>query len=425
LDLSSYLFRYRGAFSVAAGLCIGLAVPLSQIGVAYTTILSAVGVAIAVLHPERRIWIAGMARCLRSPVGIALAVLFLAWVPNLFVSPDPAKSLQVWVRTIAYLSLGAMLWAYLREDRDALALTGKIIIIGAAFTVVLVAVNFLGGTEYIRALRLKEFTEGYPPKVMKHYASPAACMIPVLLYIGWRLGRNWFVLAVAACIGFGAFAYLTGSGAAAAGFLVGLYCAGLAWCAKGGWKLPLAGAAVLAVGVVAGFLWLGAQEVPTRGNFEDYSVSHYLLDRHRQLIWMFVLEKVPDALWFGHGIDAINKTPGADTQIPFLKAEVLPSHPHSWALEIVAETGVLGASAMIFVLGLVFIRACRSYPSAPGAAVTLTALLGIYFGSGLFSFSFWASWWQLVLIILWAIVSAEGDRSVLQSDERDHERRAR
>ncbi|MEL0112756.1 MAG: hypothetical protein VW835_13580, partial [Rickettsiales bacterium] len=73
----------------------------------------------------------------------------------------------------------------------------------------------------------------------------------------------------------------------------------------------------------------------------------------------------------------------------------------------------------------VLIRACRSYPSAPGAAVTLTALLGIYFGSGLFSFSFWASWWQLVLIILWAIVSAERDRSVLQSDERDHERRAR
>jgi O-antigen ligase len=86
--------------------------------------------------------------------------------------------------------------------------------------------------------------------------------------------------------------------------------------------------------------------------------------------------------------------------------EYVPSHPHSWMLEILAETGVVGFCAFIGSLGVAFYRACRKAIIGSPEALAIVGLLAIYFGSGLVSFSFWASWWQLVLIILLALLAA-------------------
>ena len=45
----------------------------------------------------------------------------------------------------------------------------------------------------------------------------------------------------------------------------------------------------------------------------------FTLDQHRQIIWQFVLSQLPEAIWTGYGIDAINKVPGAGEIIPILK----------------------------------------------------------------------------------------------------------
>jgi O-antigen ligase len=123
------------------------------------------------------------------------------------------------------------------------------------------------------------------------------------------------------------------------------------------------------------------------------------------------MSRIPDAMWFGHGIDAINKIAGAGEIIVALKAEYLPSHPHSWALEILAETGVVGFCAFIGALGVAFYGACRKAIIGSPEALAVVGLLAIYFGSGLFSFSFWASWWQLILIILWAVLTAMDEKA--------------
>lgn len=67
---------------------------------------------------------------------------------------------------------------------------------------------------------------------------------------------------------------------------------------------------------------------------------------------------------------------------------------------------MIGICTFIGALGIAFYDACRKAMSGSSAALAAVGLLGIYFGSGLFSFSVWASWWQLVLIILWAIAAA-------------------
>jgi O-antigen ligase len=396
----------RDPLAILAAVCIGLSVPLSQIGISYTTSLLAVASVAAFLHPNRTLWIREAVARLKSPLGIAIGIVFIAWIPSLLVSIDPAKSVQVWFRSAAYLCLGSVLWAFLRNNPRSLLLAQKVLIAAATASVLLVAVNFLGGTEYIRALRFKEFTEGYPFKVMKLYAAPAACLIPVLICIGYRLGRVILLGSLAISAGFVVFVYLTGSGAAVMGLLFGIYCVVTTWLGRQYVSIAISSLVGLAVAVAAWYVWFALQTIPDLNDFDGYPISPYTVDRHRQIIWLFVMSRIPDAMWFGYGIDAINKIAGAGEIIMVLKAEYLPSHPHSWALEILAETGVLGFCAFIGSLGVAFYRACREAIIGSPEALAVVGLLAIYFGSGLFSFSFWASWWQLVLIILWALLAA-------------------
>jgi O-antigen ligase len=406
VETHSATTRKRDPLAILAAVCIGLSVPLSQIGISYTTSLLALASVAAVLHPNRALWIREAAGRLRSPLGIAIGIVFIAWMPSLFVSVDPAKSVQVWFRSAAYLCLGSVLWAFLWNNPRSLRLAQKALIAAAAISVLLVAVNFLGGTEYIRALRFKEFTEGYPPKVMKLYAAPAACLIPILICIGYRLGRAVLFCSLASSAGLIVFIYLTGSGAAVMGLLLGAYCVAITWLGRRHVSISIVGMAVLVAAIVAWYVWFASQTIPNHADFEGYPISPYTVDRHRQIIWLFVMSRIPDAMWFGYGIDAINKIAGAGEIIEVLKAEYLPSHPHSWALEILAETGVVGYSAFIGALGIAFYGTCRKAISGSPAALAAVGLLGVYFGSGLFSFSVWASWWQLVLIILWAMTAA-------------------
>jgi len=407
----SIQYWWRKGCNIAVGLFTGLAVPCSQIGIAYLTIFLAIAAAAAILHPDRRRWLTDAAAVLLTPVGIVIAIVFLFWIPSLLVSLDPMKSFEVWARTICYLGLGTILWAFLRGNADALRLAQKTLIIAAAVTVALAALNFSGGTAYIRALRMKAFEEGYAPQILKRYAAPAACLVPVLLLVALDLGRKWFAASIAIAGGLITFIYLTGSGAAALGLLIGLYCLAVSWVSRGRMLTAAIGVSLLFAAVLAGMLWLYAQPAPTTALFEDYAVHPHTIDRHRQLIWIFAISKIFDASLFGYGIDAINKIPGANTVIPFLGSEYMPSHPHNWMLEVFAETGVLGFLALLAALILMFARMCALPREATVSRYAMAALFGTYFGTGLSSFSFWASWWQLVFIILWAFCDVTHRRS--------------
>jgi O-antigen ligase len=394
---------------ILVAVCIGLSVPLSQIGISFTTSLLTVASVAAVLHPNRELWIKEAAECLKSPLGIAIGVVFIAWIPSLFVSIDPAKSVQVWFRTAAYLCLGSVLSAFLRNNRRSLLLAQKVLIVAAAVSVLLVGVNFLGGTEYLRALRFREITEGYPPSVMKSYATPAICLIPVLICIGYRLGREILLGSLAISAGFVVFVYLTDSGAGVLGLIFGIYCVATTWLGRRYVGISTFSMAVLAAAIAVWWAWFASQTITDHADYNTYPIHLHTLDRHRQIIWIFVMSQISDAMWFGYGIDAINKIAGAGEFVvlgPGVKAEYVPSHPHSWMLEILAETGVVGFCAFIGSLGVAFYRACRKAIIGSPEALAIVGLLAIYFGSGLVSFSFWASWWQLVLIILLALLAA-------------------
>ena len=75
-----------------------------------------------------------------------------------------------------------------------------------------------------------------------------------------------------------------------------------------------------------------------------------LVDAHRQYIWSFSFDTALTAPYFGHGIDVSNYLPGASVLIEKFNQTLIPSHPHSWLLEIFLETGAFGLAALLAAL---------------------------------------------------------------------------
>ena len=65
-------------------------------------------------------------------------------------------------------------------------------------------------------------------------------------------------------------------------------------------------------------------------------------------------------------------------------------------VEIVAETGFLGLLILAATIFVVFYQLLAKYRHSDDLKyVAAIALMGGYWGSGLFNFSYWSAWWQL------------------------------
>ena len=134
----------------------------------------------------------------------------------------------------------------------------------------------------------------------------------------------------------------------------------------------------------------------------------WLIDFQRQTIWRFALDIWEKAPWFGIGPNTINFLPGADSPLPgddHLK--LIPSHPHNWAVELLAETGIVGVSFVLCTILLTGFYWIRRYAKNHDLAILSLLLISAgYWGSGLFNFSYWAAWWQLSFFLASAIALA-------------------
>ena len=135
-------------------------------------------------------------------------------------------------------------------------------------------------------------------------------------------------------------------------------------------------------------------------------------DEQRQGLWAVTFElwtrKLP---WSGLGINTINLQPGWEAPIPAARVlPMIPSHPHNWIIEILAETGVIGFIPLVVVIVIMFYQFTLRYlrDRNPAMLAAIATAAG-FWGSGLFNFSFWSTWWQtsfvLMMVICWVVGS--------------------
>lgn len=392
-------FARRAA--AAASVCVALALPASILfgrgALAVSLSLAMLTLVVAVAAGLR--WPIP-AHALRLPLALAVVVT-LAWVPSVLHSLSPAASAVALGRSLAMVAGGVVLTTFLARDESML--TARAFILG-----LLVAEAVACVTLYLWPSLLAFRSPGppVPHLLFKASASAIACAMPLLLYAGWRLGGRWR-LAVAACILLGVAVMAgTGSKSALAGVLAA--CALSSIIAVSRSAKPAVLALWLAVPAVLGLGAVSAiKPLPPPLSIGGYHLfaPPWLIDMHRQVIWQFTLERFAEQPWLGWGPNVINTAPGAGEVIPELNAEYIPSHPHNWVVETLAETGVVGCTTLVLVVLGVAVAAARAY-RRNGEVLWLAwmALWLTYWSAGAFNFSMWNTSWQSSGIVLAALL---------------------
>ncbi len=397
---------WRQRTGPVAAVALGAAVPLLVFGRTALAAAAAVAILGLLFAIPRAQLVPGINRAMASPLGGMVWLTFALWLVSVAGSGELGRSLVVWLRMAALLTVGTGLCTVLRARPDLHTMALKALGAGAlgCGLVGLVALA-VASDPYVWLMGHGDEREisGIAAAVMKSYGTALALAMPTVLWAGFRLPHGWRLpaltfQAVALVL---LFVLESRAGLLAAGLGGGVFGCWLALRLRHGRLVLLLVPLIVAV-VIAVFL------DNQRNNDMEAALGlpTWLVDSHRQTIWAFSMSYFDQAPWFGVGLDTINLLPGAAEVIPGAYVEYVPSHPHNFVVEVLVETGAVGLAAMtasLIVLAAGLIRATRR-DGAAGA--TLLALCAAFWFVNLVSYSFWSYWWQASWVLLMALVAA-------------------
>ncbi len=395
---------------------IGLVIPAGAFGAAAVLAVAAASLIAGLSVPDRarhgrRVLLAA----LFHPLGLLCCLMLLAWLPSLLASPDRGETALTWVRVAGAIAGAAYLWSILDRNESLTRIARDSLILGTAVILTVSVVAILFFPEFVSIFRHSQKVSAWHR--YKALASALACLIPLLAWLAWTL-PGWRRVAAVLAIGAATTIILgTGSRAAVAGsFAAMLVSLGFLAARHPRLRLPILVVCGVLAATTVTFL-LSFYSCPVSSVGTTYCVDPdttgalglplWLVDYHRQHIWLFILERLPDHPWFGHGLNAIAHIPGADHLVPGLTVAFVPSHPHNWILEILAEAGIAGFVPVALVVGGMILRDALAVlrSGCPRRAARL-ALLCAFWGSACFNFSIWAPWWGVSFLFLFLVVSA-------------------
>jgi len=373
-----------------AAMLIGSALPALVLGRAVMAVflgLSLILMLTAVNH--REIWQSLKPLLSQNPFLTLLGVVALGLSVNIAFSLRPGLSLEAWARTFVVLGLVYYLLYCLRHQATLVLKT----LVSSAGIVLLVGF-FL------------------PDGLPKSLINGLVLMIPVCAYLLLTYQKIiWKFVAgatIALCMGH---IFLTGSKVSLLGILLVVFCFLLTFLAnpeKQNRRLLLGAVVLMVLGAISAYWLIGTVNTTSDVNRSVAIVPVWMVDLHRQLIWMFSFDLFQNSPWVGFGLNASNYHPlaqvplveymhdrGADLAF-FRDVSSLPSHPHNWIFEIALDAGLVGLIPMlVFVIYLFFAPLKHYFTGFSPALLAFLAVNAVYWGTGLFNFSFWSMWWQV------------------------------
>lgn len=394
---SGMSWRRFSRLLLAVSLPASVALGKTAMGVGLVLAVLAVLIAAARGWRPRHGLVPGRAMALSS---VAVAV---AWIPSIVGSLHPVGSVQTVLGCLGMVMMAWLAAVAMDEADDGLPSRWFLVVLAVALVFSLLALLVWPPLFSFRSRGLPA-----PALMLKAAASALVCAVPVVVLLAWRLGAGWRIVAgfcVAASL---AVMDLTASKSSLAALLVAGIAVGIAVSTR-----PLrsclgrgmAWLAALAAGIAAiGGLIHRFTPHEILGGYALFAPP-WMVDRHRQTIWQFAMDRFAEHPWRGWGISMINQVPGAGDIIPELGYEFVPSHTHDWIVQILSEAGVIGFCALAAVVAGVGLAALRWwYRSGRGEALAWLALWVGYWTANLFNFSLWNTWWQSCLVVLAAMI---------------------
>lgn len=400
----------RSSLTIFTAAALGLVIPSMASGRATLQALAGVCLILTVFCAIREQGIIeDFRRTLQSRLAHLVILAFAGMSICLFVSSDPQRSFEAWGRTGVFVIAGVLFWAFLRRQKDRVWICQRALVMGTLVLSVIAVVGFLGFPWPLQLIKmeLRPVAPEWPAGTVKAFAAAIACAIPALCLIAWRADGRWRWLSLSAAILCLVVVIVANNKSALAGILAMLVFASLlvAWRRGGRWLIAWLGWAALSSAVILGLVYILPEPAPSTVVWDW--IPTWLIDSHRQQIWNFTAQRFLESPWIGHGINVIDRVPGADTILPGYNVQVLPSHPHNWVLEVLAETGLVGFIPVVGALGWFFVTRIRDYlVFGHKEALTQVAIGSVFWASSLFNFSIWSSWWLITFVVLIAIVEA-------------------
>lgn len=349
----------------------------------------------------------------RSPFGLAILALFACWLISSVDSLNFVKSIGTWIRILFYLGIAFLAFRMFENHAECAARYKKAALISSAIVLAYIALVLLGWSFLFTPIEMLKGHELSAHNYFKAHGSTAVVVLPFLIWAGWTLGGRWRYLAslnavLTMVLVYGGGWELSLSGIAGA---IGAMCAILFCLAVGSVKRPVGYVLWLAAALVSiAIAWYVVSILPRPPYIDSTPDQVPFVDSHRELIWSFVLEAQKAVPFFGYGPNAVNYLPGAKTIIQSMNQEYVPSHPHNWMVETLAETGWVGFLTLLTCIALHFRAAVRAIYIDKAAALTVVACSGAFWVSGLVNFSFWTSWWQVAYLLALVAPLAEIQR---------------
>lgn len=409
--------QFQDRIAVFIAFFLGVAMPLRASGVAAQQAamglaLTAVLIVLSITPTARSL----VRKALFSKLGGTIGLVFVAWGVGLFFSLDPYASLKVYIRTGVFVVAAVLIWAVLSTHPKVHGIMWKSLIVSSIVFAGFALLSINGVPMILSVLKGHKLAHEVPYQAFKAFAATVMCLVPMVVWAGRKYGGAWqwagyiFVpMAVVIMI-------QTFNRAALAGMVImAAFLAVRVLTVRNKYVIPTL---LLTLSfVVSALSWVILKEIENERQMELVGIAsnahlylpEWLVDDHRQYIWKFVFERFVENPWLGNGIDQINKLPNAELRIPYMEgpAQWVPSHPHNWALEVLAETGVVGFVPMIVALGLTAWTLFRRYQRRQDEGVfALIVFMAGFWLSALFNFSIWATWWQLTFVVLFAMLAS-------------------
>lgn len=378
----------------AAAVLIGSALPALVLGRAAIGIFLGLSLILTVTAVNHRdIWQSLKPLLTRNPFLMLLGVVALGLSVNIAFSLRPGLSLEAWGRSFVVLAL-VYYTLYCLRHQIALVLKALIVSAGAVLLVGL----FL------------------PDGLPKSLINGLVLMVPICGYVLLTPQKLlWKIFAGVAIILSVGHIFLAGSKVSLLGFLLVVLCFLLTFLAnpqKRTRRLLWGGLVLVVLGFISTYWLTGIVNSSSDMNRYVAIVPVWMIDLHRQLIWMFALDLFQHSPWVGFGLNASNYHPMAQLSLveymhgrgfdlaSFGDVKTLPSHPHNWIVEMALDAGLVGLVPMLgFVIYLFANTLKRYFATFSPALLAFLAVNAVYWGTGLFNFSFWSMWWQVAYFV--------------------------
>lgn len=426
------LHRWPGRIGA---ICLALALPSTLLGPSPMAIFVGVGLFAYGLYWPLPLPTVGAIRFLLPPVTLVGALALIAYALSLPDAINPT-AWTIWLQVAGLAALGLFAANGLARDRAFLELSLRVFIAS-----LLVTVLYAHGTWYldpalIEALRARQApTPRDALHILKPFITMTPLAAPLALWAGFRLGGPWRWAGIALIPLVLLLAYNGGAFSAQGGFIAAAGAAAfvavlvrLPRLAAGG----LMAAAILLV-VAAAVTVVQTVPRPPERPPRPLTIPTSLVDAHRQYIWGFVLHHAEKRPVLGYGMEGARKLPGSNRIIGQGMLQYVPAHPHNWAVQIYAETGLVGLAATLawlLMLARWLIRAAARHRRASGdpvrhwLALAGAAIAGAFLAMSLYSFSIWSAWWLMAFFLMLAYVSAGLEHGRAKEGERHLENAA-